>query len=353
MTDWSEGRTQTYEYYVVDPDTWTDRMKLSEVMSSGIKREASKETLESASISARIDMGEFYVRIYLITIVDGLRDRKPLGTFLVQTSSNSFDGKVKEPTLTAYSPLLELKDVKPPLGYAIKKGAKALEQAYIICEQYCRAPIVPAVSESDMLEIDFIADPSDTWLSFLISLLSNAKHHLVLDEMGKIMFAPDQDTEMLQPVFTYNDDNSSILYPEITEDLDIYGIPNTLEVVYSGENLYLTATAINDDENSLISTVSRGRTVFEREENPGILGVPTQHDLEEYAEKTLKKMSEIECQLTYKHGFNEVRVGDCVRLNYKRAGYQNIKAKVISQDIDCTSECPVSETVSYKKKLWG
>ena len=54
--------------------------------------------------------------------------------------------------------------------------------------------------------------------------------------MGRILFAPEQDVSSLQPIWTYNDDNSSILYSDISVDHDLYGIPNVVEVVYSKYN---------------------------------------------------------------------------------------------------------------------
>lgn len=354
MVDWHESRTNTYEYYLVDPNTWADRRRIATVTSSNITRDSGTDTLSSSSLEINDEtLGEFYVRTYLVTIQNGIRDRHPLGVFLVQTDAEKFDGKIKKPSLKAYSPLLEMKDVKPPLGFALKKGAKVLEQVYSMFDQYCRAPVVRASSQNDILERDFVAEPDETWLEFANSLLKEIKYEVDLDEMGKIMFAPIQETESMQPVFSYNDDNSSILYPDITKTVDIYGVPNTLEVIYSGDDLYLTATAVNEDENSLISTVNRGRVVFEREENPGILGVPTQGELQEYAERRLKELSELECELTYQHGYNGVRLGDCVRLNYKRAGLDGIKARVTKQTINCDTECKVDETAVYKIKLWG
>ena len=354
MTDWHESRTNTYEYYLVDPKSWNNRMKLDNVTSGSVTRDAEKDTLVSATLEVDgEDLGEFYVRIYLVAIQNGIGDRRPLGTFLVQTSSSKFDGKTKSPSLTAYSPLLEMKDNQPPLGYAVRKGAKALEQVTNSFLDYCRAPVIPVSSPNDTLEVDFVADPNDTWISFNNDMLAQVKYYIDLDEMGRVMFAPIQEVEAMQPVFTYNDDNSSILYPEVTKSIDIYGIPNTLEVVYSGDDHYMTAVAINDDPNSLISTVSRGRTVFKRIENPGILGVPTQGELQEYANKTLRELSEVDCQISYQHGYNDVRINDCVRLNYQRAGLSNIKAKVIKQKINCDTECKVDETVVFKKKLWG
>lgn len=45
---------------------------------------------------------------------------------------------------------------------------------------------------------------------------------------------PDQKVDCLQPVWEFNDDDGSILYPDISTNRDMYGIPNVVEVSYSG-----------------------------------------------------------------------------------------------------------------------
>ena len=66
-----------------------------------------------------------------------------------------------------------------------------------------------------------------------------------------------------------------------------------------------------------------------------------------FEEKLLKELSSIEYTITYTHGYCPVHVGDCVRLNYSRAGLNNIKARVISQDIKCETGCSVTETAVF------
>ena len=170
--------------------------------------------------------------------------------------------------------------------------------------------------------------------------------------MGRILFAPKQDTASLQPVWTYTDDNSSILYPDITFERDLYGIPNVVEVTYTDEHSYYTTRVVNDDPNSPISTVNRGREIPYRDTNPSFSGVPTQPMIEEYANQLLRDLSTIECTITYTHGYNPVRMFDCVRLNYTRSGLTDIKARVIRQTIKCETGASVEETAVFAQKLW-
>ena len=351
MPDWSASMQQSFEYYIVDPGTWKESKRLDNVVSCSITRDSSVETLGSATIDVTNSVGECYIRAYLVTIQNGLRERHPLGTFLVQTPSSSFDGKIRNVSMDAYTPLLELKENPPPLGYSIFKSENIMEKAYQIAREHTRAPVVQA-SSANTLYNDFVANSGDTWLSFLTDLIANAKYNFELDEFGRILFSPKQDTASLQPVWTYDDNNSSILYPSISMDHDLYGIPNVVEVIYSNGRDFYYARVVNDDPNSPTSTISRGREIVHRDTNPSVIGDPTNAQIQEYARTLLRSLSTVEYTVSYTHGYCPVRLGDCVRLNYKRAGITNVKAKVTSQSIKCEPGCQVSETATFTSKLW-
>ena len=349
--DWSESMEQSFEYYEVDPNTWKDIRKIENVKSCSIDRDESSDTLGSASISIVDTLGETYIRAYLLIRQNGNNFRVTLGTFLVQTPSSDFDGKNRNVTMDCYTPLLELKENPPPLGYTLMKGENIMERAYEICRENCRAPVVETKLEK-VLEANFVSNTDDTWLVFLQDLLAQAKYKFYLDEDGKILFAPIQKLEQLKPVWTFNDDNSSILYPDINLEHDLYGIPNVVEVVCSTGTEMYTARIVNDDPNSPTSTVNRGREILYRETSPNIQGIPSIKQINEYAEALLEELSSVEYQVSYKHGYCPVRVGDCVRLNYERADLRDVKAKVISQSINCETSCSVDETAVFTRKLW-
>lgn len=351
MVDWLSSMQQTYEYYIVDPGTWKDVRRISNVKSCTINRDSDTETLGSATIDIEESMGECYIRVYLVTIQNGLTERHPLGTFLIQTPSWSFDGKIRDVSIDAYTPLLELKESPPPLGYSLLKGESIMGAVYRLAREYARAPVVEAKNTST-LHYDFVANTDDTWLSFLTDLAANAKYSFALDELGRILFSPKQDTASLQPVWTYDDSNSSILYPEISMDQDLYGIPNVVEVIYSNGSDYYHARVVNDDPNSPVSTVNRGREIVYRDTNPDLVGNPTEDQTNEYARDLLRSLSSLEYTVTYTHGYCPVRLGDCVRLNYSRAGLTDIKGKVISQSIKCEPGCPVTEKAVFTTNLW-
>jgi hypothetical protein len=404
MADWTKPMQQSFEYYVVDPNTWKDSKLINTVKSCTVNRDSEVDTLGSATIDIVDSVGECYIRAYLITIQNGVTEKHPLGTFLVQTPSSSYDGKTRNVSMDAYTPLLELKEKQPDLGYYVPKTiyyrvekngdnfvktdekidppfgnvAEGLvtttgEQVFKEFDSdsyYCipdtvmalayrllrdkklmRAPVIETECFNP-LYYDYVAETDDTWFSFIKDLIANANYEFTLDELGRVLFAPKTDANSLRPIWTYNDDNSSILYPEMTMNHDLYGIPNVVEVVYSTGNTILCATAKNEDVNSPTSIVNRGREITYRVTDPELVGVPTQAQVQDYADRLLRELSTIEYTITYSHGYCPVRLGDCVRLNYERAGIKNIKAKVISQSIKCETGCKVTEKAIFTTKLW-
>lgn len=351
MTDWTKSMQQTFEYYIVNPATWKDVRRINNVKSGSITRDLGVETLGSATFDIEEPLGECYIRVYLITIQNGAKDKYPLGTYLIQTPSSKFDGKNKIVSVDAYTPLLELKENPPPIGYSVLKDTNIMETAYKITKEQARAPVVAAAC-TETLFSDFVANTDDTWMTFLNDLITNAKYTFALDELGRILFSPKQDMASLQPVWTFDDSNSSILYPEINMDYDLYGIPNVVEVIYSSDDRCYYSRVVNDDSNSPTSTVSRGREIIHRVTEPILYGNPTDEQVNEYAVRLLRSLSSIEYTVNYSHGYCPVKIGDCVRLNYSKAGLNGIKAKVISQSIKCEPGCPVSEKAVFTANLW-
>lgn len=349
--DWTSSMQQTFEYYEVDPNTWKDKSLLQTIKDSTINRDLVVNTLGSATINATNLLGECYIRIYIVISQNGDTFRYPLGTYLVQTPSSSFDGKIKNMSLDAYTPLLELKENPPPLGYSLMKDQNIMNNAYMLVRENCRAPVVETETE-DILQDDFVADPNDTWLTYINDLIGQCKYQLELDENGYILFAKKQSINELQPIWTFNDDNSSILLPDITLQHDLYGIPNVVQVIASTGSGVYEAEVVNDDINSPTSTINRGRRIIHRDTDPNLPGFPTRYQIDEYATLLLKQLSSVEYQVNFTHGFCPVRLGDCVRLNYTKAGLNDIKAKIIKQTINCKSGCTISETAVFTKNLW-
>lgn len=351
MPDWTKSMQQTHEYYLVDPNTWMDRNRLDTVKSATLSRDLGAETLGSASFDLDELLGEAYIRTYLITNQNGVVERFALGTYLVQTPSQKFNGISKTVTVDAYTPLLELKDNQPEIGFSLLKDEPIMERAYMLARSNMRAPVVRTNNTKKLVD-NFIAESNDTWLSYTSDLISQVDYRYDIDPYGKILYAPAQQLDSMTPTYTFNDDNSSILYADVDIDHDLYGIPNVVEITYSSGGVFHYAKVKNENPNSPVSIPSRGREIVYRENNPSFGALPSQSMIEEYAEKILRNKSTLQYTITYTHGYCPVTIGDCVRLNYKAAGLNNIKAKIISQSISCVPGTPVSEQAIFTKNLW-
>lgn len=353
MIDWTKAMHQSFEYYFVDPVSWRDKDPITTVLNCNINRDNDKKTLQTASFAMDGAVGEAYVRAYLVAVQNGERHREPLGTFMIQSPSYEFNGISTSTSYDAYSPLVELKEKLPPLGYSrLKNVTNIMDAAYECAAENMRGPVVKPASNK-ILHSDFVAENSETWLDFVDALAAEAEYHLDLDEMGRLIFAPNQEFRALGVKWTFDDSNSSILSPAISISRDLYGIPNVVEVIYSDGYNYWTKTVRNEDPSSPVSIQNRGREIHERLTNPSGLNANSQAMVDEFASKYLESVSTVSYSISYSHGYCPVRVGDCIRLNYSKAGLNNVKALITGQSISCNTGCTVAETAVFTQKLWS
>lgn len=351
MIDWTKSMRQTYRFYRVDPYTWKNDEQIKDIETCSISRDYKSDSLGSADFEVSKSIGNGYVRVYLEAEQNRIKENECLGTFLLETPSFSFDGKQNLYSYDGYTPLAELKNNYPPLGYYIPKGSNIMEIAYELCNANCRANVVKTDSDKTLYS-NMIASPDDTWFTFIADLVRQADFMLSLNFEGRIIFEPVRTFSSLSPVWKYDTGNSSILLPEITDDNDIYNIPNVVEVVYSKSGGgYYRSIAKNESPDSPISIPNRGRIVTYRETDPQLNGSINQEILDEYAELKLKNLSSLQHTIAYSHGYCHTKIGDCVLLDYPQAGLKNVKAMILTQDINCDTGCIVSETAVYTENL--
>ena len=81
---------------------------------------------------------------------------------------------------------------------------------------------------------------------------------------GYIRSRPYQDPAARAIDAFYATDKASIVSPGAKEELDIFFSPNKIiRYLENAEREYIIASAVNDDPNSKLSTVSRGRTIVD------------------------------------------------------------------------------------------
>ena len=347
--DWTGSYDVSFSYMLVDPLSWADDQEIGAVASCAITRDLDMETLEQATFEiADADDGERWIRCYADVGQDGISERVCLGTFLVQTPRRSDDGKFSKLDCTAYSSLHVLAEAKPNAGYALARGSNCVDAARQICEQHGMAPVVYA--ESDRVLDDHYVAPSDaSWLDIAKTLLAAAGMKVETSPWGEVVFAPDVPGYALSPTWTFRDDETSILLPEVSEERDWYGLPNVCVVTTPSG---IVGRAENADPTSRISTAYRGREVTLKIDDPDELRAGCSQEIADaYALRMLREASCIERSATIRHGYCPARAGDVVTVNAPDMSL-NMDALVKRQEVELSTAFTVTSTLAVREELW-
>lgn len=341
-------------YYEVDPGTWADTRRLSGITSCTVTREDDGAVLERATLSIdSFEMGERWIRCYVDAYQDGVTERIPIGCWLVQTPRRTFDGMVSTLSCEAYSSLHPLREDIAPVGTCYPPGTVCTEAAATICRERGIAPVVESPS-SKVLDDWYIVPPKTSWLKVANTLLAAADRRLVPDEYGRVCQEPVIDSRNARPSHEFGEGDGSLLLPRADDTFDWYGLPNVCRVSCAGiHGESIIGIAVNDDPNSILSTVSRGREVPLEIDSPDELkSGGTEAAATLLAKKALIEASSVERAMVIRHGMVRTRLFECVRLNYVSAKMET-DAVVRSQRITVTSDdVEYEDTIVTNESLW-
>lgn len=354
--DWTSSMIRTFEFYTVDPLTWRDRAELTKVSSFSIQIDDETDTIMTANVSCDDQIGEEYVRAYMrITQPNVPEYVEPIGTFLLQSPSVNFDGIRNTSECSGYSPLIELKENQPPVGYYIPTNSNIADFAETIIEDNSRlkyTKLIPDSVAKSTVGYDFAANEDDTWLRFLSDWVAISDRRVSIDANGRLIFVPIQSIDQMTPVWSFTNGENSIMDPNISYTSDWYGIPNQYIATFTASNYTYTSIATNTDTNSPTSVPNRGRVITKFDRQPEISGIPSQAILDEYAKTQLISLSTLTYEVQFKHAYCPVEVGDCVTLKYPEAGLNGVKARIVRQDFQCDAAMTVNATAQFQVKTY-
>lgn len=350
--DWTRALQITWRYCLVDPDTWADVETLGSVASCSVSWDSSTETLVSGSLQVDDDFpeGECYVRAWCDATQDRRTERFAVATLLCQASKDSSEGTLHTYSVEAHSPLIELNDDKPPIGWAV--SGQVDDAIRVICA-HMRSPLVEY--ESDVtLATPIVAGEDDTWLTMLWAVLDSADLTMLVDGMGRIRIEPKSAVWALSPVITLSDtDERGVLWADMSRETSLFGIPNKLEVIWSGGSEHFSSVATNDDPSSMTSVPARGRVVYMRETNPeGLMANPTQAAVDAFAEKRLREESVVTRTYSLKAGYMPLWIGMAVMLELSKLGAGEV-ARIDAIEMQCDVEAGMDLTLTSTRELWG
>ena len=303
--DWSKGFEATYYMTIVDRATWKDTDKIK--ITGGSVSRSDSNLIESADVDCiGYDRGEQWIRLWLDARQDG-SDASHIALFtgLATSPAVSINGVIRQNSLECYSVLKPADDVPLQRGYFVGGGTNVpnLIKHELLADS--PAPIV-IDGEAPPLAKTIIAENGESKLSLAVKLLTAINWRFRISGDGMIHICPKDNTA----VASFDTIDNDVVEPQISVDYDWYRCPNIFQAVIDG----VAYVARDDDPNSALSTVSRGREIWVTEENPTLNSGET---ATQYVKRRLKEEQTAIMKVSYNRRFYpDVTVGDCVNMNY-------------------------------------
>lgn len=331
MINWNNGFSATYYATRIDPNTWADTTELR-VISGSISRSADSDLMESADLTVSEAIGtEEWVRVYLIAQQSGAKQRVPLFTGLVSSPTRDIDGNAFTHKLACYSVLKVADDILLPMGWfapARTNGGQLIK----ILLQDLPCPVTLEEGSPTILS-SFVAGDNDSKLSVAQEIARAINWQIKVNGDGSVRICP----KPLTISGTFDNIENDIIETKVTDERDIFSIPNVLRVTLDGS----AATARDDDPDSPYSTVTRGREVWLQEDAELAAG----ESLGEYAYRRLKELQKPARKLNYTRRFQpDVGVNDLVSIIYPKQAIGDV-FRVVSQSIKLSHGASVTEEV--------
>lgn len=303
MVDYSKGYSASYYAERVDPATWRD-VGVIRLTGGTIKRETTgkRQSADLSCVNYRIPV-EQWVRVYLDIRQEGAAAHVPLFTGLAVSPDDDINGSLTLNTLTCFSVLKPAEDVLLARGWYAPAGMSGAELVRRLLS-VSPAPII-AEDNSPAIAASIVSEDGETHLSMADRILDAIGWRLRIDGDGTIRIMP----AAADPVARLDPISNDLLEPKIKITADWYNCPNVL-IAVAGD---VTGIARDDDPDSPLSTVSRGREVWKKESCTLSAG----ESVAEYARKRLRELQRVRQTVSYTRRYlPNVMPGDIVGLNY-------------------------------------
>ena len=330
--EWNRGYSACYYIKKVDAATWRD-LDTIRITGGSIKRE--RDGLrESASVDCtEFDGREQWIRIYLDIDQEGDNAHEALFTGLATSPKWDIDGRRRETSLECYSVLKPADDIILPRGWYVTAGANGAEAVQDLLS-VIPAPVTIS-GNSPALTSSIIAEDGETNLSMVDKILTSINWRLRIAGDGTISIEPQPLTESA----SFDPIDNDVLETAIEVAYDWFSCPNVFMAIDDD----MTGIARDDSPDSPLSTVNRGREVWEQEDNCDLADNET---IAEYAQRMLREAQRVSQTASYDRRYiPDIVPGDIVMLRYPAQGLDGPYV-VESQDIDLGYSATTSEEVT-------
>lgn len=267
----------------------------------------------------------------------------PLGVFVLSTPPRKADatGSVTR-EVEAYDLTQVLVDDKVTGRYTVAAGANYITAVQtILTGAGLTAQNLTATAKT--LPVDREWDPATPKLTIINDLLAAINYRpLWFDESGVAVAQPYVSPADRASEYTYRDDDQSIIFPEVSESLDLFGVPNQIVLVVSeADRDYLKSTYTNSNPASPTSTISRGRTIVSWDR----VDAPDQATLDAICQRRAFEASQVYQEVEFESGLAPYHSDlDVLTLVYGDLSISS-KYEEVGWKTDLEAGAPMSHTV--------
>lgn len=335
--NWSQSYTATWRVFKVNRLTWADGEMLSNVDSVSVSRTADGSMIESGSMELTGGFQSDYYRVVMTAEQGSDIERVDVATLLFDVNGGTVDYGTTVSKVSGYSVLYPASTMAVTTGEYAPAGVDGAIYARDLLQSAINAPV--EVEGGFILNDHIVHELGSSILDAVWSVLDAKDYCLQIDGRGVVHIRPKPS----EPSLIIDSTSMSLLSNGIEFDVDMSEIPNRYIVIDGG----LIVSAVNSDENSLVSTVNRGYYVDVIDKSP----TPTDGETyTEYAQRKLHMSSVLKDTRSYTREYAPNVFPDSII----RASIDGLFGdyRVESQSINCGNGITVNEKASMETYLW-
>lgn len=335
--DWSQSYSSEWRVFRVNRATWADAEQVENIQSVNVTRTADGSLLESGSMDITGDFETDYYRIVMTAIQGDDVQRVDVATLLFDVNGGDVNYGTTDQNADGFSVLYPAAKQLITTGAYAPAGVDGAAYVAQILTDAVNAPV--HVEGSFTLNENIVHEIGSSILECAWDVLNAGDFIIQIDGRGEIHIIP----KPTEPALVIDNMNIRYLTHGIKYTRDISEIPNRYICILGNQKI----TAVNDDPNSIVSTVKRGFYVDEIDESPKPVNGETIYD---YAERRLRQLSVLKDERSYTREY----VPDVNLYSIIRASIDGLEGdlRVTDQSLTCSHGISVQESTNREVSLW-
>ena len=343
MIDYGLSYQSEWRLYRVDTRTWADGPAMDGLMSASVTNSLDGDLMQSADIGYETDMDddfeEGYYRIVMAAFQGGEAERVEVATLHCASTTWTAEMGMRSWKVTGRSVLYPASERRLLVGQYAPAGCDGVEWAVSMLRSSCLAPVGSVGSFT--LDVNVVFDTGTSYLEAVWKVLDAGGYTIDIDGRGRITVMPMPSEVSL----SLDSTNADLIEDGASGGVDLTKVHNRY---YAIEGTTIEE-AINDDPDSIVSTVRRGYCSDVVDRSPKRVNGET---LAAYARRKLAEDSVVVEPRTYRRDWaNGVRPGRIVMGSLRSVGIEGMM-RVKTQKVTVGDGIMVEETAEREVSLW-